>query len=69
MHSIITAAQNGQREALKFLVNDCGHDIGTRDRSGNGVIRNFEDAPNWRELKGHKAAHNWVKMKIAEQRR
>jgi hypothetical protein len=63
---LCVAAQNGQLEAMKFLVDDCGHDIGMVDINGHGILENIEDAGNWRELPGHAAAHEWTKKKTAE---
>lgn len=63
---LLVAAQNGKLEAMKYLVNECNQDVRMKDPRGKGILENVEDAGNWRELKGHVAAHKWVKKKLRQ---
>lgn len=58
---LLVAAQNGQLESMKFFVDECKQDIRMKDSSGKDILKQITGAPNWRELKGHKAAHKWAK--------
>ena len=62
----LVAASNGQLEAMKFLIDECGQDISMCDRAGRGVLANIEESPTWKELEGHRSAHKWAKKKLAE---
>lgn len=61
---LLVASQNGQLDAMKFLVDECNQDIGMCDSSGRDIIGNIKDAPNWRDVPGHVAAHKWAKKRL-----
>ncbi len=57
------AAQNGQLNALKFLVDGCKQDVRMIDGSGKGITKQITLSPNWREHSGHVACHKWPKTR------
>jgi len=61
---LMVAAQNGQLDAMKFLVEECKQDINMIDGAGRGVLKNISDSPNWRNIPGHVACHKWAKQKL-----
>lgn len=62
---LLVAAENGQLEAMKFLVEELGQDIHMRGpASGRNVISSIETSPNWAELEGHREARNWAIRKM-----
>jgi hypothetical protein len=50
---------------MKYLVEECGQDIGMKNPRGEGVLDSVEEAPNWRELDDHKKTHKWAKKRLA----
>jgi hypothetical protein len=61
---LLVAAQNGQLEAMKYLVDELGQDIHLRDPWGKDVLLSIKTAPNWKELEGHKRSYDWAKEKM-----
>ena len=64
LQPLLVAAQNGQLEAMKYLVNECDQDITMKDRSGRDLLKSISDAPNWRDVPGHVEAHKWAKKML-----
>jgi hypothetical protein len=62
---LLVAASNGKCESMKYLVEECGQDIGMKNPRGEGVLDSVEEAPNWRELDDHKKTHKWAKKRLA----
>ena len=61
---LFVAAQNGQLEAMKFLVDECGMNIKDVVLNGRNVLKHIELSPNWREIEGHKKSHKWAKKRL-----
>jgi Ankyrin repeats (3 copies)/MYND finger len=67
LHPLFVAAQNGQLESIKWLVEDMGQDISMTDSDGQGILSHIKLSPNWKDLDGHKSCHAWVKTKLKVQ--
>lgn len=61
---LIVAAENGQLEAMKYLVDELGHDIHMVGPSGRDVLKSITYPPNWKDLEGHRKAYEWAKRKM-----
>ena len=61
---LFAAAQNGQLEAMKYLVEELGQDIRMLDNNGKGVKNHIKDSPRWSEMEGHKECMKWAKEKL-----
>lgn len=61
---LLVAAENGQLEAMKYLVEELGQDINVVGLHGRGIIESITCSPNWRELEGHREAYLWAKRKL-----
>jgi hypothetical protein len=58
------AAENGQLLAVKYLVEECGHEISERDRLGQNIRTSLRrNCKNWMELPGQVAVDKYAKSK------
>ena len=58
------AAENGSFLAVKFLVDECGHDVFERDTRGMNIRTCLrQNNPNWRNVAGCVAADDYAKSK------
>ena len=65
---LLVASQNGQLDAMNFLVDECNQDIRICDSSGRDIIENTKPPPNWRNVPGHVAACKWAKKRIKKKK-
>mmetsp|Transcript_37409 Transcript_37409/g.81886 ORF Transcript_37409/g.81886 Transcript_37409/m.81886 type:complete len:674 (+) Transcript_37409:382-2403(+) len=61
---LLVAAENGQLEAMKYLVDELGHDVFMVGPTGRNLIESIKCPPNWRDLEGHREAYAWAKSKM-----
>ena len=61
---LLVAAENGQLEAMKYLVEELSHDINMVGPHGRGILESITSSPNWRELEGHREAYMWANSKL-----
>jgi hypothetical protein len=57
---LCVAAQNGQLEAIRWLVDEVGQDVRLTDRNGRGVVQHAKMAPNWEDCPGQVACVQWA---------
>ena len=57
---LLMAAENGQLNAMKYLVEELGQDINMVGPSGRNVIESITTVPHWREIEGHRESHEWA---------
>jgi len=62
---LLTAAQNGQLEIMKWLVDDLGQDIRMRCLHGGGVEEHIKTSENWRDVPGNVGCAKWVEERLA----
>ena len=61
---LLAAAENGQLDAVKFLVGDCGVRISVKWK-GNDIKKHVQMSPLWNELSGHKKVMKYAKSHTA----
>ena len=60
------AAQNGKLEAMKWLVDELGHDIRAKGNDGESVLDACRRPPNWRDIDDHVQCLEWAKKRLRE---
>ena len=61
---LLVAAENGQVEAMEFLVDEMGHDIHMVGPTGRDLLQSIMVPPNWMEVPGHRKAYRWAKERL-----
>ena len=61
---LLVACQNGQLEAIQWLVDEVGIDVRTKDLHGKGAIHHVKTPANWEDLPSHVASLAWVKARL-----
>ena len=61
---LLVAAENGQVEAMEFLVDEMGHDIHMVGPTGRDLLKSIMVPPNWMEVPGHRKAYRWAKERL-----
>ena len=56
---LLMAAENGQVEAMKYLVDELGQDINMVGPSGRNIIESITCPPNWNEIESHRESYKW----------
>jgi len=63
-HPLLCAAQNGQFEAVKWLVEDMGQNIRMVDQHGGGILSHIMTVPDWPQLEGHMKCFAWAEKML-----
>lgn len=61
---LMVAAQNGQLEALQWLVDEIGVDLRSKDATGKSVVHHIKVPKNWEDCPGHVACLEWVNRRL-----
>ena len=62
---LLVAAQNGQLEMMKWLVDEVGQDVRVEDSRGFGVVRHTTLPVEWEECRGHPECKRWAEERLA----
>ena len=57
---LLAAAQNGQLEALKWLVGEAGVDLRVTDHKGRGAVHHVKMAARWQDMPDHVECLAWI---------
>ena len=57
---LLAAAQNGQLEALKWLVGEAGVDLRVTDHQGRGAVHHVKMAARWQDMPDHVECLAWI---------
>ena len=62
---LLAAAENGELEAVKFLIEECGIPISTKWK-GHGIREHIQMSPNWNDAPGRQATMKYAILKLKQ---